>query len=92
MNRSPIDFLWETPPYCPTPACSMHGVPAQEHHVEGCPLYDTLASQMHHLSHAFRDVGEAMAPAADAIVAILALSWRGRLALLKWRLRRVLPI
>ena len=84
-------FLWDTPPYCPTPACYVHGVPQEEHHVEGCPVAETMANQMHMLNHAFREVGEsfasAIAPFSEMMVAILSQSWRGRLALLRWRIR-----
>jgi hypothetical protein len=56
MTRS---FLWDTPPHCPTPACYVHGVPEQEHHVAGCPMYDTLNQHVHRLNHALTDVGRA---------------------------------
>lgn len=84
-NRGP-SYLWDTPPYCPTPECSVHGVPQQEHHVAACPMADTLAGQMHMLGHAARDACVTLEAFADAFRVIRAPSLRTRL---NWVLRRL---
>lgn len=87
MTRSPIDFLWETPPYCPTPGCYVHGINDSEHHVEGCPMYDTLASQQHRMVHAINNAAEVFATEARVIVDALDRTAWGRLALTTWKIR-----
>lgn len=83
MSRSPIDFLWETPPYCPTPACYVHGINDSEHHVEGCPMYDTLASAEHRLSDAIHDAARKVSAFVDEWADEMRKTWRGR-AMLYW--------
>lgn len=84
---SPIDFLYMTPPHCPTPACSVHGVPQQEHHVAGCPVYMTYGQIVHRLSDALNDGGRkvivAVKPMLDEYDRQRAKTWRGRLEL-RW--------
>jgi hypothetical protein len=89
-TQSPARFLVETPPYCPTVECYQHGN-GQEHHVEGCPVAETLGSTMHAFGHAAKDAAAAIVPFADAIRAELRTSWRGRLMLLGMALRRRVP-
>jgi hypothetical protein len=66
MERS---FLLETPPYCPTAECFVHGMARNyvEHHVEGCPISESFAGRMHLFSHAVEDahraISEALNPA-----------------------------
>jgi hypothetical protein len=82
------DFLWRTPPFCPTPACYMHGVPERDHHVEGCPMYDTVASAMHRFSDATDAAIAAMRPELEAVIegTLSRLErWRLRWATRRWR-------
>lgn len=82
-RRSAIDFLWETPPYCPTPACYVHGLGDQEHHVEGCPMYDTTASALHRLADATNGAAVSMSNFVETWAAEMRKTWRGR-AMLYW--------
>lgn len=59
-TQSDSPFLWRTPPYCNTVECYVHGPHDAEHHVEGCPMYDTVASAMHRVGHAADEVALAL--------------------------------
>jgi hypothetical protein len=63
-TQSTSEFLIRTPPYCPTVECYEHGN-GQEHHVEGCPVYGTIASAMHRLNHAFDAFAASLRPIID---------------------------
>lgn len=77
-----MSYLTETPPYCPTAECYVHGRKWNdiEHHVEGCPLAGTLANQSHLMSHAFQDfadsVGMAVLPAMEKVQDAMREFWR----------------
>lgn len=82
------DYLWRTPPFCPTPGCYVHGVPDREHHIEACPMYGTLASQQHRLSDAVDAAIAAMRPEIEAELERIGSRlerWRLRWATRRWR-------
>ena len=86
-RQSESEYLVMTPPYCPTVECYEHGDGA-EHHVEGCPMFDTLAASSHRLSHAMDEASEAVRPFAEMIHREIRKSYgRNALALLWWDLR-----
>jgi hypothetical protein len=56
-------YLWETPPWCPTPECFMEDGPdhrQHEHHVEACPMSETFAAAWHRLDHSIWDARAAL--------------------------------
>ena len=90
-TQSPARFLIETPPWCPTVECWQHGDGA-EHHVEGCPFYGTLASEMHHFMHAVGGARQALLPHAEELRAMFTSTWRGRLTYWWMRIRGRWPL
>jgi hypothetical protein len=50
-TQSTSEYLWRTPPYCPTVECYMHR--DEEHHVAGCPAYDAMGQAIHRAADEF---------------------------------------